>query len=140
MLRGVLESKPRQIKQAELRQALDWTLEALGRDVIADDLLPGSALLGRIAPAREADAALLNRRIPKATARCAGSGASDSRLKPRRQSHAEYRRAFLADAFAGTGEGSREQVFSCPQKSPSIFCTHSLQSQSTTNKRRLSWV
>jgi hypothetical protein len=50
--------------------------------------------------------------LPNATARCAGSGASDSRLTPRRQSHAEYRRAFLADAFAGTGEGSREQFFS----------------------------
>ena len=63
MLRGVLESKPRQIKRAELRQALGWTLEALGRDVIADDPVPGSALLGRIAAAREADAALFNRRI-----------------------------------------------------------------------------
>jgi hypothetical protein len=63
MLRGVLEAKPRQIKRTELRQALDWTLDALGRDVIADDPIPGSALIGRIAAAREADAALLNRRI-----------------------------------------------------------------------------
>jgi hypothetical protein len=52
-----------------------------------------------------------------ATARCAGSGASNSRLISRRRSHAEYRRAFLADAFAGTGEGSREQFFS-PELDP----------------------
>jgi hypothetical protein len=33
-------------------------------------------------------------------------------------------------------DGLREKFFSCPQKSPSIFCTHSPQSRSTTSKRR----
>jgi hypothetical protein len=61
MLRGVLEAKPRQVKLAEMRQALGWTLDALGRDVINDDLAY-CALHERAEAAREADRALSNGR------------------------------------------------------------------------------
>jgi hypothetical protein len=61
MLRGVLEARPRQVKLAEIRQALGWTLDALGRDVINDDLAHG-ALHERVEAAREADTALSNGR------------------------------------------------------------------------------
>jgi hypothetical protein len=37
VLRGVLESKPEQVKPAKMRQALGRTLDALRRDVINDD-------------------------------------------------------------------------------------------------------
>jgi hypothetical protein len=60
--------------------------------------------------------------LPNATAHCAGSGASDSRLTPRRQSHAEYRRAFLADAFAIRAK-AQENNFSLRSLTPcSLRC------------------
>jgi hypothetical protein len=61
MLRGVLEARPRQVKLAEIGQALGWTLDALGRDVINDDLAHG-AVHERVEAAREADRALSNGR------------------------------------------------------------------------------
>jgi hypothetical protein len=58
VLRSVLESKPRQVKPAEMRQALGWTLVALGRDITNDDLALGRTLHDRVAAARDADEAL----------------------------------------------------------------------------------
>jgi hypothetical protein len=45
---------------------------------------------------------------------------------------ASLRAASSPRARARPRKGLREKFFSCPQKSPSIFCTHSLQSQPTT--------
>src|ERR1700691_4585553 len=57
-----------------------------------------------------------------ATGRFASSGASDSRLLLRRQSHAEYRRAFLADAFAIRAK-AQENNFSLRSLTPcSLRC------------------
>jgi hypothetical protein len=47
---------------AEMKQALGWTLDALGRDVINDDPAICRALPERIGAARKADRALLRRR------------------------------------------------------------------------------
>ena len=57
-----------------------------------------------------------------ATVRFAGSGASNSRLISRRQSNAEYRRAFLADAFAIRAK-AQENNFSLRSLTPcSLRC------------------
>jgi hypothetical protein len=58
MLRGVLESKPEQVKPAKMRQALGRTLDALRRDVINDDPALYRALPERIEAAHAADGAL----------------------------------------------------------------------------------
>ena len=58
MLRGVLESKPEQVKPAKMRQALRRTLDALRRDVINDDPALYRALPERIGAARAADRAM----------------------------------------------------------------------------------
>jgi hypothetical protein len=62
VLRGVLESKPEQVKPAKMRQALRRTLNALRRDVINDDPALYRALLKRIEAACAADSALLSGR------------------------------------------------------------------------------
>jgi hypothetical protein len=58
VLRGVLDSKPEQVKPATMRQALGRTIDALRRDVINDDPALYRALPERIEAAREADRAL----------------------------------------------------------------------------------
>lgn len=60
ILRRTLESNPRHIRRPELRQAVDWTVEALGHDVI-DDGVSAPVLAARIDAAREATR-LLNSR------------------------------------------------------------------------------
>jgi hypothetical protein len=62
VLRGVLDSKPEQVKPAKMRQALGRTIDALRRDVINDDPALYRALPERIEAAREADSALLSGR------------------------------------------------------------------------------
>jgi hypothetical protein len=62
VIRGVLESKPEQVKPAKMRQALGRTLDALRRDVINDDPALYRALPERIEAARAADRALLSGR------------------------------------------------------------------------------
>ena len=62
MLRGVLESKPRQVMLAEMKQALGWTLVALARDVISDNPAVARAFHERVEAARAADRALLSGR------------------------------------------------------------------------------
>jgi hypothetical protein len=58
MLRRVLESHPRQVSPAEMKQALGWTLVALARDVIDNDPTVAQALPERVEAARAADRAL----------------------------------------------------------------------------------
>jgi hypothetical protein len=62
VLRGVLESKPVQVKSAKMRQALGRTLDALRRDVTNDDPALYRALPERIETAHAADRALLSDR------------------------------------------------------------------------------
>ena len=57
VLRGALQNRTRQLRVAHLRQALSWTLDALGRDAI-DDAVLATALEKRIEAAREADRAI----------------------------------------------------------------------------------
>lgn len=57
VLRQVLRSDPQHVLLASLQQALGWTLDALGRDVISDEI-PETTLAERIEAAREADKAL----------------------------------------------------------------------------------
>jgi hypothetical protein len=57
LLRRTLEASPRQVRIAELRQAMTLTVESLGYDVI-NDSVPSSALLARTVAAREAMEAL----------------------------------------------------------------------------------
>jgi hypothetical protein len=54
MLRSVLQADPRHVRPAAMRQAVSWTLDALGRDVI-NDAVPALALSERIEAARKAD-------------------------------------------------------------------------------------
>jgi hypothetical protein len=62
MLRGVLESPPDQVKQAQMRQALRRTLSALLRDEITDDPALYRALPARRAAAQTAYQALASNR------------------------------------------------------------------------------
>jgi hypothetical protein len=62
VLRGVLESKPDQVKPAKMRQALGRTLDALRRDVTNDDPVLYRALPERIEAARAAESASLSGR------------------------------------------------------------------------------
>jgi hypothetical protein len=57
MLQRVLQSDPKHLKPGEMRQALGWTLDALGRDVV-DEQIPPAALEQRIREARAANAAI----------------------------------------------------------------------------------
>src|SRR5438067_194393 len=57
MLRDVLQANPRHVKPPVMRQALEWTLDALGRDVINEEV-PPTALEERIHAARTAKKAL----------------------------------------------------------------------------------
>ena len=61
MLRRVLQAEPRHVPASDMRQAFSWTLDALGRDVINDDV-PADALVQRIAAAREAGQAMARKR------------------------------------------------------------------------------
>jgi hypothetical protein len=68
ILRRTLEASPRQIRIAELQQALTMTVESLGYDVINDEV-SSSVLLARTVAAREAmDALHRNRRLQCLTA------------------------------------------------------------------------
>ena len=100
MLRGVLVSKPEHVKPAAMREALRHTLNALRKDVTGGDPALYRALPERIEAAARADRALLNGRIALCHRALRQFWSIYSRLILRRQSHAEYRRAFLADAFA----------------------------------------
>jgi hypothetical protein len=57
LLQRVLQSDPKHVKPGEMRQALGWTLDALGRDVI-DDQIPPAALEQRVQEARAANTAI----------------------------------------------------------------------------------
>jgi hypothetical protein len=57
MLQHVLKADPKHIKPVEMRQALNWTLDALGRDVINWEI-PPDALEQRIDAARSANTAI----------------------------------------------------------------------------------
>jgi hypothetical protein len=65
MLANILEQKPAHVSLADLRTATGWTIEALGRDVISDDI-PALALQERIQAAREADRAIEHHRLSQA--------------------------------------------------------------------------
>jgi hypothetical protein len=61
ILRRVLQAEPRQVPAADMREALSWTLDALGRDAINDDV-PARALDQRIEAAFEAEQAMAQER------------------------------------------------------------------------------
>ena len=64
LLRRTLESDPRHIRLAELRHAVNLTVEALGFDVL-DETLPPEALDARVEAAREAVRYLGSRQVTK---------------------------------------------------------------------------
>jgi hypothetical protein len=65
MLAHILRAEPRRVSQVDIRQAFDWSMIALGRDVISGDV-PASAIEQRIAAAREANTAILRRQNTRA--------------------------------------------------------------------------
>ena len=53
LLRRILETPARQLKPSDVQQALGWSLDALGRDAVRDDV-PVSAFEARRTALREA--------------------------------------------------------------------------------------
>jgi hypothetical protein len=53
LLRRILESRPARLRMPDIEQAVGWSLDALGRDAIRDDI-PASAFEARREAAREA--------------------------------------------------------------------------------------
>jgi hypothetical protein len=53
LLRRILESRPERLRMPDIEQAVGWSLDALGRDAIRDDV-PASAFEARREAAREA--------------------------------------------------------------------------------------
>jgi len=62
VLRRLLQAEPQRVTTADMRQTLSWTLDALRRDAINDDV-PARALDQRIEAAREAEQAMARERF-----------------------------------------------------------------------------
>jgi hypothetical protein len=65
LLRRILETRPERLRMPDIEQAVAWSLDALGRDAIRDDV-PASAFEARREAARKATKLMRERRKAQA--------------------------------------------------------------------------